>query len=42
MNDDDLKQIERLIRKHKPETGFGLIMIIIVLFLNGCFKGCGY
>ncbi len=42
MTPDDLKAIEQLIKKHKPDTGTGLMVVLIILFLNGCFKGCGY
>ena len=40
-SDEDLRQVERLIKKHKPSDGF-LIELLFVLFLAGCFKGCGY
>jgi hypothetical protein len=44
MTDDDLKQIEKLIQKHKPSipSGAGFLTLLFLLFLNGCLKGCGY
>jgi hypothetical protein len=43
MTKEDLKQIEELIKRHKPDCGGGnLIVVLFLLFLTGCFKGCGY
>ena len=44
MSDDDLKQIEALIRKHKPEMRESpmWLAVLFILFLTGAFKGCGY
>ena len=44
MTEEDLKQIEALIQKHKPTipSGAGFVTIPFLLFLNGCWKGCGY
>jgi hypothetical protein len=41
LTQDELAQIEKLIEKHKPSgSGFGTILLI--LFILGFFKGCGY
>jgi hypothetical protein len=44
MTPEDLKQVEDLIKKHKPSipTGAGFLTFLFLLFLNGCLKGCGY
>lgn len=44
MKPEDLQEIEALIVKHQREypTGAGLVTILFLLFLQGCFKGCGY
>ena len=47
MTDEDLKQIEALMVKHKARIpdggcGSGCLMCIFVLFILGTFKGCGY
>lgn len=47
MSEDDLKQIENLIKKHKgqvpvAETGTGCLTLLFILFILGIFKGCGY
>lgn len=44
MTDEDLQKIEELIKKHKPGSpiGAGMVTFLFLLFLNGCFKGCGY
>ncbi len=46
MTEEDLKQIEALIAKHKPKIpergGSGCIVLLFVLFILGTFKGCGY
>jgi len=41
-NKDLLNEIEALIKKHRPSSGAGFITFLFLLFLNGCFKGCGY
>lgn len=41
MTEEELKQIEALIKKHKPSNGL-VFTIMLLMFLNGCFKGCGY
>ena len=44
MTPEELKQIEALIKKHKP-SGDGVPLILtflFLMFLSGCFKGCGY
>lgn len=44
LTEDELKQIEKMIEKHKPyiPSGAGFLTILFLLFLQGCFKGCGY
>lgn len=43
MTPEEIKQIEALIKRHKPDiTGAELVAFLFLLFLNGCFKGCGY
>jgi hypothetical protein len=44
MTPQELKEIEKLIQKHKPSipSGAGFVTILFLLFLQGCFKGCGY
>jgi len=44
MNDDDLKRIEKMIRDNRTDSsGESLILLLILLcFINGCFKGFGY
>lgn len=44
LTEDDLKQIEQLIQKHKPSipSGAGFLTFLFLLFLAGCFKSCGY
>ena len=44
LTQDELKQIEELIKKHKPSmpSGAGFLTFLFLLFLNGCMKGCGY
>lgn len=43
MTEDDLKQIEKLIKRHAPSgSDTFALTILFILFLNGCMKGCGY
>jgi len=43
MTQDDLDKIEALIKKHKPDIpGHTWIFIAALMFIGGCFKGCGY
>lgn len=42
MTQSDLDQIEELIKKHKSSGSSGCGTIILVLFILGFFKGCGY
>jgi|GEM_PF-5376179 len=46
MTPEDLKQVEEIVEKHRPSVsvsgGAGFATLLFVLFLNGCFKGCGY
>jgi len=39
MTPEDKKEIEDLIEKHNWS---GWILFFFLLFLSGCFKGCGY
>ena len=43
MNENDKNEIEQLIKKHKPESCYPYFLtILFLLFLNGCFRSCGY
>ncbi len=43
MTDEELKQIEDMIKKHKQDDiGAFLVTALFLCFLQGCFKGCGY
>lgn len=39
---EDYNKIEELVKKHKGTASAGFITLLFILFLNGCFKGCGY
>lgn len=40
----DKEEIEKIVKKHKgKDEGYGgCLFVILVLFLMGFFKGCGY
>lgn len=44
LTENDLKEIEALIVKHKPSmpSGAGCVTVLFILFILGFFKGCGY
>ena len=42
MTEDDFKKIEKLIKKHKPNLDLTWLFILLLMFIGGCFKGCGY
>jgi len=43
MDEHDKKEIEQLIKKHKPSDSYPYFLtILFLLFLNGCFRSCGY
>jgi hypothetical protein len=42
MTDEDLKQIEAIVRKNNSTGDAIFFCVLFTLFLNGCFSGCGY
>lgn len=44
MTPEELDQIKELIKNHTPRYGdFGFVTLLILLaFIGGCFKDCGY
>lgn len=44
LTEEDLRRIEEIVKKHKSTDGYGsgCVTILMVLFILGVFKGCGY
>lgn len=42
MSEEDFKRITAIVKEHRSSCGSGGLLLLFVLFLNGCFKGCGY
>lgn len=43
LTEDDLRQIEEIVKKHKPDCGHSgcvTILMMMILFILGVFKGC--
>jgi len=42
MTPEQFEELKKFIKANRSNCGCGFLTILFILFLGGCFKGCGY